>query len=86
MLAQLGRRADVAITRGIDAAQEGVHATAVHLRRIVGAVSVAVARVTREARDLAWDYQDVASDLRRPGVDEQRPVQPVGRPALRVLR
>jgi hypothetical protein len=31
-----------------------------HLRRIVGALSVAVVRVKREAEDLVWDYQDVA--------------------------
>ncbi len=65
MLAALGRRADAALTRGADAAHEAAHATVIHLRRIVGAVSVALTRVTKETRDLAWDYQDVAADLRR---------------------
>jgi hypothetical protein len=65
MLTELGRRGDVALTRGTDAAHEAVHATVLHLRRIVGAVSVALGRVTREAQDLVWDYRDVASDLRR---------------------
>jgi len=30
-----------------------------------GRLSVAVVQVKREAEDLLWDYQDVASDLRR---------------------
>ena len=66
MLAELGRRADAALTRGTDAAHEAAHATVFYLRRIVGAVSGAVTRVTHETRDLAWNYQDVAADLRRP--------------------
>lgn len=65
MLAELARRADVALERGTDVAYEGVHATVLHLRRIAGAVSMALVRVTREAEDLVWDYQDVAGDLRR---------------------
>jgi hypothetical protein len=67
MLAALGRRADAALTHGADAAREAADATFVHLRRIVGAVSVALIRVTKETRDLAWHYQDVAADLRRRG-------------------
>ena len=70
MLAELGRKADAALSRGTDVANEAVHVTDLHLRRIVGAVSVALARVTREARDLAWDYRDLAADLRRPA-DQQ---------------
>jgi hypothetical protein len=65
MLAEMGRRADDALTRGTDVAHEAVDATLLHLRRIVGAVSGAVIRVKREAQDLVWDYQDVAADLRR---------------------
>jgi hypothetical protein len=64
MLDELGHRADVALTRGTDVAREAVHATVLHLRRIVGAVSGAVVRVKREAQDLVWDYRDVAADLR----------------------
>jgi hypothetical protein len=87
MLAELGRRGDAALTRGADAANQAVYATVLHLRRIVGAVSVAVTRVTREAHDLAWDYQDVAADLRRPARAEGTPSdQAELRPALRVLR
>ena len=65
MLAELGRRADAVLIARDRRAREAAHATVVHLRRIGGAVSVALARVTREAQDLVWDYQDVASDLRR---------------------
>ncbi len=87
MLADLGRKADAALTRGTDVAGEAVHVTALHLRRIVGAVSVALARVTREAQDLAWDYQDVAADLRRRpadlGTGPQAPQ--AARPVLRLL-
>lgn len=82
MLTKLGRRVDVALTRGTDAAHEAVHVTVVHLRRIVGAVSVALGRVTREAQDLVWDYQDVASDLRRRS-DSAEPQSE--RPVLRVI-
>jgi hypothetical protein len=90
MLAQLGRRADAALTRGADAAHEAVHATALHARRVVGAVSVAVTRVAREAHDLVWDYQDVAADLRRPVDAKTYPhkaelPQEQSRPALRVV-
>jgi hypothetical protein len=52
MLAEIGRRADFALTRATDVVDEGAHATVLHLRRIVGAVSVAVVRVKREAEDL----------------------------------
>ena len=45
MLAELGRRADAALRRGTDAVGEAVHATVLHARRIVGAVSVAAFRV-----------------------------------------
>ena len=65
MLAEIGRRADFALTRATDVVHDGAHATVLHLRRIVGAVSVAVVRVKREAEDLVWGYQDVAGDLRR---------------------
>ena len=90
MLAELGRRADAALTRGTDAAHEAAHATVLYLRRIVGAVTGAATRVTHETRDLAWNYQDVAADLRRPnGATTQArrdglPRETV-RPALRVV-
>jgi hypothetical protein len=58
MLAEIGRRADFALTRATDVVHEGAHATVLHLRRIVGAVSVAVVRVKREAEDLVWDLAD----------------------------
>ena len=91
MLGELGRRGDAALARGADAAQEAAHATTLYLRRIVGAVSTALARVTQESRDLVWNYQDVAAELRRRGGDHV-PTRPrelperSGRPALRVLR
>lgn len=90
MLAELGRRADVAMRRGADAVGEAVHATAIHARRIVGAVAVAATRVKRETQDLVWDYQDVAADLRRPGDepgrrDQVEPRQEPDRPVLRVV-
>lgn len=65
MLAEVGRRADVALVRATDVVHEAAHTTVLHLRRIVGALSAAVVRVKREAEDLVWDYQDVARDLRR---------------------
>jgi hypothetical protein len=90
MLAELGRRADAALTRGSDAVQEAVHATVLHVRRIAGAVSVAVTRVRRETQDLAWDYKDVAADLRRPADgaprrDAAETPREEGRPVLRVV-
>ena len=88
MLTRLGRRGDAALTRGIDAALEVRYATVVHLRRIVGAVSVALARVTRETQDLVWDYQDVAADLRRRGdsdATQSDQGSEVRRPVLRVV-
>ncbi len=89
MFAELGRKADAACKRGTDAIGEAVHATVVHVRRIVGAVSTAAIRAKRETQDLAWDYQDVVEDLRRPG-DVATPPHRVerpeeGRPRLRVV-
>lgn len=57
MVAEFGRVTDVAY--------EAVDTTALHARRIVGAVSSALVRVTREVEDLVWDFQDMAGDLRR---------------------
>jgi hypothetical protein len=90
MLADLGRRADAAVRRGTDAAGEAVYATVLHARRIVGAVSVAANRVKRETKDLVWDYQDVATDLRRPGDGRATQVEADSatteeRPRLRVV-
>jgi hypothetical protein len=78
------------LTRGSDAVHEAVHATVLHVRRIAGAVSVAVARVRRETQDLAWDYKDVAADLRRsdggaPRREEAPTPREEGRPVLRVV-
>ncbi len=90
MLAELGRRADAALTRGTDAAHEVTHATVFYLRRIVGAVSGAATRVTHETRDLAWNYRDVAADLRRRGdvttqARREEPSERNVRPVLRVV-
>lgn len=86
MLAEWGRRADNAVKRGADATHEAAHATVFYLRRVVGAVSVAAGRVARETRDLAWNYQDAAADLRRPVDTEQpEPTQESVRPRLRVV-
>ena len=89
MFAELVRRADAAVKRGTDAVGEAVHATAVHARRILGAVATAATRVKQETQDLAWDYQDVAADLRRSGGEAAPPAPPErpeeGRPRLRVV-
>lgn len=90
MLAELGRRADATLRRATDAVGEAVYATALHARRIVGAVSVAADRVKRETQDLVWDYQDVATDLRRTGVRRAKQVEVESataeeRPRLRVV-
>jgi hypothetical protein len=37
MLAEVGRRADFALTRATDVVHEAAHATVLHLRGIVGA-------------------------------------------------
>ena len=90
MLAALWRTADAALTRGTDAAHDAAHVTVLYLQRIAGAVSGAVTRVTNETHDLAWNYQDVAADLRRPNAvrtqtpQGQLPRQNV-RPPLRVV-
>lgn len=86
MLTDLGRGADAAIAKGADAAREAVHTTLLHLRRIAGALSEAVGRVTRETRDLVWDYRDVASDLRRPERDIEEAHTPADGPERPVLR
>ena len=86
MLAELGRRGDVALRKGIDAAHQAVGVTALHLRRITGAVAEALGRVRRETHDLMWDYQDVAADLRRPAdAADQQPKRQIDRPVLRVV-
>jgi hypothetical protein len=90
MLAALGRAADAALTRGTHAAHEAAHVTVLYLRRIAGAVSGAVTRVANETHDLAWNYQDVAADLRRPAGEAKQPhrdelAQEGGRPVLRVV-
>jgi hypothetical protein len=42
MLAEIGWRADFALTPATGVVHEGAHATVLHRRRVVGAVSVAV--------------------------------------------
>lgn len=90
MLAEWGRRADAALTRGADAAHEAVHATTLYVRRIVGAVTTAASRVAKESGDLVWNYQDVAADLRRSRgggkrLPEGEPPREDGPPKLRVV-
>ena len=90
MLAEWGRRADTAVARGADAAHEAVHATTLYVRRIVGAVASAATRVAKDSRDLVWNYQDVAADLRRSRSGGKRlpkgePPQQEGPPKLRVV-
>lgn len=90
MFAEWGRRGDAALSRGSRAAHEAVHATALYVRRIIGAVTMAANRVAKESGDLVWNYQDVAAELRRPGKDASRPprdapAQQDGPPRLRVV-
>jgi hypothetical protein len=60
-------------------ALEALNATAIHVRRIVGLISVAVGRSAREVRSLLWDYQDLAGELhrRRPGGESQLNLGPL---------
>jgi hypothetical protein len=53
---ELNRIADIAV--------EAVNATALHVRRIVGALYTALGRAKREVGDLAWDYNDLAGSVR----------------------
>ncbi|OBA64123.1 hypothetical protein A5647_03460 [Mycobacterium sp. 1100029.7] len=53
---ELNRIADIAV--------EAVNATALHVRRIVGAVYTALGRAKREVGDLAWDYNELAASVR----------------------
>jgi hypothetical protein len=53
------------LNRATDLATEAVNSTAVHLRRVVSHVCAALGRTARELTDMVWDYQDLASDLRR---------------------
>jgi len=90
MFAQWGRKGDVALSRGNQAAHEAVHATALYVRRIVGAVTIAANRVAKESGDLVWNYQDVATGLRQRGKDASRPPRDTparqdGPPSLRVV-
>jgi hypothetical protein len=86
MLAELGRTGDIALRKGIDAAHQAVGVTALHLRRITGAVAEALGRVRRETRDLLWDYRDVAADLRGTAdAGDQQPEHQIDRPVLRVV-
>ncbi len=90
MFARWGRKADVVLRRGTEAVHEAVRATVVHARRIAGTVGGAATRVTRETQDLAWGYQDVATDLLRPSSQQATKRNEVehpdeGRPTLRVV-
>ncbi len=71
---EIGRVADVAF--------DAVDATITRMVRVVGFVSTAVARAAREISDLAWDYQDLAGDLRRPEPESKADSR---RPQLRLL-
>ena len=53
---ELNRIADIAV--------EAVNATALHVRRIVGALYTALGRAKREVGDLAWDYNELAGSVR----------------------
>ncbi|OBJ50925.1 hypothetical protein [Mycobacterium sp. 1423905.2] len=64
IIADIGRGAEVAVTRGADVVHQVLDTTVLHVRRIVGALTQTLTRVAREAHDLAWDYQDVAGELR----------------------
>jgi hypothetical protein len=61
MAAEIGRQVDVVLARGTGAVLEAAHATALHLSRMVGAVSEAasraVSKVGSEAGDLVWSYR-----------------------------
>lgn len=52
------------INRASNVVLDAVHTTVMHLRRIVEFASTVVARTSQEVHDLAWDYQDLAGDLR----------------------
>ncbi len=45
-------------------AVEAVNATALHVRRMVGALCTAVGRAEREVNELAWDYNELAGSVR----------------------
>ncbi|OBH07525.1 MULTISPECIES: hypothetical protein [unclassified Mycobacterium] len=66
MAAEIGRQVDVVLARGTGAVLEAAHATALHLSRMVGAVSEAasraVSKVGSEAGDLVWSYRHVAGN------------------------
>lgn len=90
MLGELGRKADAGLRRGTDAVVEAAHATVVHTQRIAAAVTGAATRIAREAKDLVWNYRDVAADLRRPTDraprhDEVETKEEPVRPVLRVV-
>jgi hypothetical protein len=53
------------LNRATDVATEVVNSTAVHLQRVVSHLCAALGRTAHELTDMIWDYQDLASDLRR---------------------
>ncbi|WP_406815519.1 hypothetical protein [Mycobacterium sp. M23085] len=54
---QLNRIANIAV--------DAVDATALHVRRMVGALCAALGRTKREVSDLAWDYSELAASIGR---------------------
>lgn len=52
------------LNRIADFAVEAVSVTALHARRIVGALHTAAGRAKREIGDLAWDYHELAGRAR----------------------
>lgn len=75
MIADIGRRLDAVIARGAGAVLEAGYSTALHVSRIVGAVSTAattaVGKVGDEAGDLLWSYRHAVGDGRPPTRDDQ---------------
>jgi hypothetical protein len=51
------------VDRATRVALEAVRTAAMHLRRMVGVISTALARVAREFGDLVRDYQDFSTRL-----------------------
>ncbi len=70
------------LARVADVAFGAVDATVTRVFRVVGFVSTALVRAARELSDLAWDYQDLAGELRRA---EREAAADCGRPQLRLL-
>jgi Sec-independent protein translocase protein TatA len=53
------------VQRVVTVAADVVDVTAVHLRRIVGHVGAGVGRARREVSEMAWEFDELAGELRR---------------------